>query len=48
MPWSLLLTPANGLSVQDHEIAKYLRRLGKTCVLVANKAEGMHPGAAIG
>ena len=34
----------NGLSVQDHEIAKYLRRLGKTCVLAANKAEGMTQG----
>jgi GTP-binding protein len=26
---------------QDHDIAKYLRKLGKTCLLVANKAEGM-------
>lgn len=34
----------NGLSVQDHEIAKYLRRLGKSCVLTANKAEGMTQG----
>ncbi len=33
-----------GLSAQDHEIAKYLRRLGKPCVLVANKAEGMKEG----
>ena len=38
----------NGLSVQDHEIAKYLRRLGKTCVLVANKAEGMTQGLQLG
>lgn len=30
-----------GLSAQDHDIANYLRRLGKTCILVANKAEGM-------
>ncbi|MFV0601288.1 MAG: ribosome biogenesis GTPase Der [Brachymonas sp.] len=30
-----------GLSTQDHDIANYLRRLGKTCILVANKAEGM-------
>jgi GTP-binding protein len=30
-----------GVSAQDHDIAKYLRRLGKPCVLVANKAEGM-------
>jgi GTP-binding protein len=30
-----------GLSGQDHDIAAYLRRLGKPCLLVANKAEGM-------
>ena len=30
-----------GLSAQDHEIAKYLRRLGKPTLLVGNKAEGM-------
>ena len=30
-----------GLSAQDHEIAKYLRRLGKPALLVGNKAEGM-------
>ncbi len=34
-----------GLSAQDHDIAAYLRRLGKVCLLVANKAEGMHEGA---
>jgi GTP-binding protein len=33
-----------GLSAQDHDIAKYLRRLGKPTVLVANKAEGMQEG----
>ncbi|MEY2622436.1 MAG: hypothetical protein RIT26_2256 [Pseudomonadota bacterium] len=33
-----------GLSAQDHDIAKYLRRLGKACLLVANKAEGMQAG----
>mgnify|MGYP003599081634 FL=1 len=33
-----------GLSAQDHDIAAYLRRLGKPCILVANKAEGMHEG----
>lgn len=33
-----------GISAQDHEIAKYLRKLGKPCVLVANKAEGMTEG----
>lgn len=35
-----------GLSSQDHDIAKYLRRLGKPCVLAANKAEGMQEGRA--
>jgi GTP-binding protein len=30
-----------GVSAQEHEIAKYLRRLGKRTILVANKAEGM-------
>ena len=33
-----------GISGQDHEIAKYLRKLGKHCVLVANKSEGMTEG----
>ena len=33
-----------GLSAQDHDIANYLRRLGKPCVLAANKAEGMKEG----
>jgi len=33
-----------GISAQDHEIAQYLRRLGKPTVLVANKAEGMTQG----
>ena len=37
-----------GLSAQDHDIAKYLRRLGKPCVLVANKAEGMTEGTQLG
>lgn len=36
-----------GLSAQDHEIAKYLRKLGKPCVLVANKSEGMAAGAQL-
>jgi GTP-binding protein len=36
-----------GLSAQDHEIGKELRRLGKPCVLVANKAEGMHDGTKL-
>jgi len=33
-----------GISAQDHDIANYLRRLGKPCVLAANKAEGMLEG----
>jgi GTP-binding protein len=37
-----------GVSAQDHEIAKELRRLGKPCVLVANKAEGMQDGTRLG
>ncbi|MBK9345155.1 MAG: ribosome biogenesis GTPase Der [Burkholderiales bacterium] len=36
-----------GVSAQDHEIAKYLRKLGKTSILVANKAEGMAEGARL-
>ena len=36
-----------GLSAQDHEIANYLRRLSKPCLLVANKAEGMQAGAQL-
>src|SRR5690606_32407064 len=34
-----------GVSAQDHDIANYLRRLGKPCVLVGNKAEGMQESA---
>ena len=30
-----------GLSAQDHDIAGYLRKLGKPTLLVANKAEGL-------
>ena len=33
-----------GVSAQDHDIANFLRRLGKFCLLVANKAEGMKDG----
>ena len=36
-----------GISAQDHEIANYLRRLGKPTILVANKAEGMQAGAQL-
>ncbi|MEY4427258.1 MAG: hypothetical protein RL535_1556, partial [Pseudomonadota bacterium] len=37
-----------GVCAQDHDIAKYLRKLGKTCILVANKAEGMINGHQLG
>lgn len=33
-----------GISAQDHDIANYLRRLGKPTILIANKAEGMQQG----
>lgn len=36
-----------GLSAQDHDIGKYLRKLGKPCLVVANKAEGMTEGAQL-
>ena len=36
-----------GLSAQDHDIARYLRRIGKHCLLVANKAEGMREGVQL-
>ena len=36
-----------GLSAQDHDIASYLRKLGKPTVLTANKAEGMTEGAQL-
>ncbi len=36
-----------GLSAQDHDIASYLRKLAKPCVLVANKAEGMQGAAQL-
>lgn len=36
-----------GVSAQDHDIARFLRRLGKPCVLTANKAEGMTEGAQL-
>ena len=37
-----------GVSAQDHDIANYLRKLGKPCVLVANKSEGMTQGLQLG
>ena len=36
-----------GVSAQDHDIAKYLRRLSKPCLLVANQAEGMVEGVQL-
>ena len=36
-----------GVSAQDHDIAQYLRRIGKPCLLVANKAEGMKEGVQL-
>ncbi len=36
-----------GISGQDHDIAQYLRRLGKKCILVANKAEGIREGVQL-
>jgi GTPase len=42
-----VLDAREGISAQDYEIAKYLRRLGKPCVLAANKAEGMLAGTQL-
>lgn len=36
-----------GISAQDHDIGKYLRKLGKPTLLAANKAEGMQAGAQL-
>lgn len=36
-----------GISAQDHDIANELRRLGKPCLLAANKAEGMKSSAKL-
>ncbi len=36
-----------GLSAQDHDIANYLRKLGKPTGLTANKAEGMTEGTQL-
>jgi len=37
-----------GLSAQDHDIARYLRTVGKKVVLAANKAEGMVESPLLG
>lgn len=42
-----VLDARGGVSAQDHEIAKYLRKLGKTSILVANKAEGLMEGGRL-
>ena len=36
-----------GISAQDHEIARYLRKLGKPVVLTANKSEGLPEGSQV-
>ena len=36
-----------GVCAQDHDIANYLRKLGKPCVLAANKAEGLPEGSQV-
>ncbi len=36
-----VLDARDGISAQDYEISNYLRRLGKPCILAANKSEGM-------
>ncbi len=42
-----VLDARDGLSAQDHDIANELRRLGKPCLLAANKAEGMQASAKL-
>jgi len=37
-----------GLSAQDHDIARYLRAVGKKVLLAANKAEGMSESPLLG
>jgi GTP-binding protein len=37
----------NGLSAQDHDIARYLRTTNKKVLLAANKAEGMKEGVQL-
>ncbi len=36
-----------GVNAQDHDIAKYLRKLGKPTLLTANKSEGMTEGVQL-
>jgi GTPase len=42
-----VLDARDGLSAQDHDIASYLRKLGKPTILAANKAEGMTEGVQL-
>ncbi len=42
-----VLDARSGPSAQDHDIANYLRKLGKPTLLVANKAEGMKEGTQL-
>ena len=42
-----VLDARGGLSSQDHDIASYLRKLGKPTILAANKAEGMTEGVQL-
>src|SRR5215207_5321649 len=42
-----VLDARGGLTAQDHDIASYLRKLGKPTVLAANKAEGMTEGVQL-
>jgi GTP-binding protein len=42
-----VLDARGGLSAQDHDIARYLRKLGKPTILAANKAEGMTEGVQL-
>jgi GTPase len=42
-----VLDARGGLSAQDHDIASYLRKLGKPTILAANKAEGMTEGVQL-
>ena len=43
-----LVDARDGISGQDHDIANYLRRLGKPCLLVANKSEGLQAALQVG
>ena len=38
----------SGVSAQDHDIARYLRTVGKTVIIAANKAEGMVDSPLLG